>query len=151
MKAKPSFPFCSEKSFCLQAMQTRPWAKTSAYANLFLHGVLLTSVRLCVRHRSTKEALFSEFSESRALFRRTLPQIPLSSFHFTEQAGWNCLSALRGELELMLWKHAVVFPWNTDIFSLQCFDVSFKNKQANAISIFLHFWCFSKRSLFSLG
>lgn len=83
---------------------------------------------------------------------RTNPQIPLSSFQFTEQAGWNCLSALQeGELELMLRKLAAVFPWNTDIFSLQHFDVSFKNKQADTISIFLQFWCFSKCSLFSLG
>lgn len=115
---------------------------------LFLHGVPLTLAWLCMRYWLTKATLFFW----RHQFLRTNPQIPLSSFHFTEQAGWNCLSALQGgELELMLWKLGVVFPWNTDIFRLQHFDVSFKNKQADTISIFLQSWCFSKCSLFSLG
>lgn len=149
-----AFNFARRFFFCLHAMQTRPWmSKDICLCKLLLlHGVSLTLAELCMRWRLTKGALFSGFSESWNWFMRILPQIPVSDFHIREQAEWNCLSALQeGELELMLWKCAVAFPWNRVIFNLQHFDVYFENKQANAISISLQFWCFSKWSLFSLG
>lgn len=150
-KASHSFPFCTGRSLCLHAMQTRPWVKTSAYANfIFCMGSLWLQLDSAWDIGLQKLLFFLKTPAFKN--QSTNPGLQLSSFHSTEQAGWNCLSALQeGELELMLWKLAVLFPWNTDIFRLQHFDVSFKNKQADTISIFLQSWCFSKRSLFSLG